>query len=75
MIEFAVVDDQDNVWVPRWEAAGAKQRRWDVFSATGTLRGTVLLPIERRLMTITAQHAYVRYIDSDGLQWIERYAR
>ena len=75
MIEFAVVDDQDNVWVPRWEAAGAKQRRWDVFSATGTLRGTALLPIERRLMTITAQHAYVRYIDSDGLQWIERYAR
>ena len=24
---------------------------------------------------VNATHAYVRYTDADGLQWIERYAR
>ena len=70
-----IVDDGDNVWVARSEPAGAKTRRWDVFGATGKLRSTVVVPITRRLLAITAKHAYVRYIDSDGLQWLERYAR
>ncbi|MEO7360974.1 MAG: hypothetical protein ABI120_11630 [Gemmatimonadaceae bacterium] len=73
--DAAVVDDQDNVWVPRSEAAQFTNRRWDVFSSTGKLRGTVLLPNGRMLKALTATHAYVRYIDSDGLQWIERYKR
>ena len=71
----AVVDDQDNVWVPRSETAQFKNRRWDVFGSTGKLRGTVLLPNGRRLMAVTAAHLYIRYTDSDGLQWLERYTR
>ena len=73
--DAAIVDDQDNVWVPRSEAAQFKNRRWDVFSATGKLRGTILLSNGRMLKAITPKHVYVRYIDSDGLQWLERYAR
>ena len=71
----AVVDDRDNVWVPRSEAARFKNRRWDVFNATGKLRGTVLVPNGRMLKVINATHVYVRYTDADGLQWIERYPR
>ncbi len=75
MAEDAVADNQDNLWVPRNEAAGFKSRRWDVFAANGKLRGTVMIPSGRKLMAVTARHAYIRYTDSDGLQWIERYAR
>ncbi|MEP6836300.1 MAG: 6-bladed beta-propeller [Gemmatimonas sp.] len=73
--DLCVIDSQDNVWVPRSEAAKFKNRRWDVFSATGQWRGTVLIPNGRTLFALTATHAYVRYIDSDGLQWVERYTR
>lgn len=73
--DIVVVDNEDNVWVARSEAAQYKNRRWDVFGSNGVLRATVLLPRGRKLMAVTAAHLYISYTDADGLQWIERYSR
>jgi len=75
MNESSATDDRDNVWVPRYEAAGAASRRWDVFSATGKHLGIVPLSANRTLLTITKRNAYVVRTDDDGLKWLERYAR
>ncbi|MBC8089211.1 MAG: hypothetical protein H7Z40_18250 [Phycisphaerae bacterium] len=73
--ECAIPDDMDNIWVPRYEMAGAATRRWDVFSRTGKHLGTVPLASDRMLLAITKRYAYAVRTDDDGLRWIERYAR
>lgn len=73
--EMAVVDDADNVWIPRFESAGAASRRWDVFGSTGKHLGNVSLSSDRKLLAVTKRFAYVAHTDTDGLKWLERYAR
>lgn len=59
-------------WVQRSTKAGEPQR-FDVFDASGSRTGEVVLPAGRRLLGFGDDVVYLAFVDEDDLQWLERY--
>ena len=60
------------VWVERSVPAGAA-RTYDVIGADGAIATRVTLPAGRRAVALGARGLYVRHIDADGINYLERY--
>lgn len=60
------------VWVERSVPAGAA-RVYDVIGADGAVATRVTLPVGRRVVALGARGLYVRQIDADGINYLERY--
>lgn len=61
-------------WVRRNQPAGATTTLYDVFGPAGRPVARLLLSADRRVVAATARWIYVAWSDSDGLQYLERYA-
>ena len=60
------------VWVERSVPAGAA-RTYDVIGPDGAVATRVTLPVGRRVVALGARGLYVRHIDADGINYLERY--
>lgn len=60
------------LWVERSVPAGGP-RIYDVFGPAGTVVGQIQLATGRRLVALGARGVYVRHIDGDGINYLERY--
>lgn len=60
------------LWVERSVPAGAA-RVYDVVGPDGTVVNTVTLPAGRRVVALGVRGVYVRQIDADGINYLERY--
>ncbi len=69
---LVVAGPDGRLWVERSVAAGAP-RTYDVFGPAGSVVGQVRLAAGRRLVAVGARGAYVRHIDGDGINYLERY--
>jgi hypothetical protein len=67
---FAAPDG--SVWVERSRPAKAP-RSYDVVSTTGQPARRVVLPPDRRVVAVGARGVYVKYIDDNGISYLERY--
>lgn len=63
-----------DIWVARARAAKDAVPTIDVIDAAGALRGSLRLPLGRRVLKLERNGIYLVYTDDDGLQWVERYA-
>jgi hypothetical protein len=61
-------------WVLRNQPAGARSMMYDVFGAAGRPVARLILSADRRVIAATSRWIYVARTDSDGLQYLERYA-
>jgi hypothetical protein len=73
--ERVYVDPTGLLWVGRSERFGTTSRRYDVFNVLGARLRTETLPAGRVLIGFGHRSAYLVFSDTDGLQWLERYAR
>jgi hypothetical protein len=69
---FATTDPSGRAWVERAVPAGAA-RTYDVIGPDGGSSLRVTLPVGRRLVAIGAKGLYARQVDSDGINYLERY--
>jgi hypothetical protein len=60
-------------WVQRNQPAGATETRYDVFGPASNLIARLVLPADRRVVSVSARWVYVARTDGDGLQYLERY--
>lgn len=60
------------LWVERSVPAGAA-RTYDVVGPDGAVARRVTLPVGRRVVGFGARGLYVRHIDADGINYLERY--
>jgi hypothetical protein len=73
----SVVSPANDVWVLRWLPAD-QEPMMDVFGSDGVLKGSVIIPRDRRLIGFGsgpegAGVAYFVRTDEVDLQWLERY--
>ncbi len=65
-------DPAGRAWVERAVAAGAA-RVYDVIGPDGGVSIRVTLPVGRRLVGVGLKGLYARHVDSDGINYLERY--
>lgn len=63
-----------DVWVSRSRALEDSVPVVDVIDPAGARRGSLHLPIGRRVLALEREFIYLVHTDDDGLQWVERYA-
>jgi hypothetical protein len=63
-----------DVWVTLSAPSSATQVVMDVLREDGSRRGTLRLPIGRRVVSLAPEGVYLARVDDDGLEWLERYA-
>lgn len=63
-----------DVWVTLSAPSAATQVMVDVLREDGTRRGSLRLPTGRRLVSLAPEGIYLKRVDDDGLEWLERYA-
>jgi hypothetical protein len=71
----ARVSPEGELWVARAAASGDPVSVIDVFDAAGRRVRVVTLPPHRSLLGFGRGVVYTLRVDSDGLQWLERYRR
>lgn len=69
---FATVTPDGRALVERSVPAGSP-RTYDVVSPAGEVVGRLTLPPFRRLIAVGAAGLYARYVDADGVSFLERY--
>ncbi len=60
------------LWIERSGPAGAA-RTYDLIGPDGAVARRVTLPVGRRVVGFGARGVYVRHIDADGINYLERY--
>ena len=69
---LALVAPDGRLWVERSVAANAP-RVYDVIGTAGEVLFRVSLPVGRRLVVVGTRGLYVRHVDADGINHLERY--
>jgi hypothetical protein len=69
----ALARPNGELWVARSRKAGAKVWTYDVFDATGTVRGQLTLPPATRVVGFGNGTVYTVRTDSDDLQYLGRF--
>ncbi len=69
---LSLVAPDGHLWVERSVPAGAP-RTYDLIGKSGEVTGRVTLPTARRLLAVGSRGVYVRHIDGDGINYLERY--
>lgn len=69
---LSVAAPDGQLWVERSVPAGGA-RTYDLIGKSGEVAGRVTLPVGRRLVAVGSRGVYVRHIDSDGINYLERY--
>jgi hypothetical protein len=70
----AWVAPDGNLWLLRSRLGGDPIPTLDVFNGQGTLVGKVTLPRDRRVVGFGRNSVYMAKLDSDDMQWLERYS-
>ena len=68
-----LVGPDGSLWVERSVRLGTPQT-WDIIGASGVLAGRLLMPRDRKLVSLGSRWLYAVATDDDGLQHLERYA-
>ncbi len=68
-----LVSPAGELWLPRYQPAGAEQQLYDVFGRGGERVRQVLLPAGTSLVGFGARWIYLVRTDEDGLNWLGRY--